>query len=225
MDSYALLVLACAAFVGTHFLMSHTLRARMVARLGNGGFMATYSLVSLATFAWAGWAFWNAPMGDFQWVPTDGVWAAASVLTLLASILLVGSFRGNPALPQPNADALATKTPAGVFRVTRHPMMWGVSLWALAHILVAPRTEVFIFMGAMILLGVAGSAGQDRKKAVLGGNSWNLWVSRTSFWPRLSQLGRIGLTAWLSGIALWLVATWAHNFFGAYDAGIFRWLS
>ena len=45
-----------------------------------------------------------------------------------------------------------------------------------------------------------------------------------SYWPRLSQLGRIGWRLWLAGIVLWLVATWAHNFFGAYGAGLFRWL-
>jgi hypothetical protein len=58
----------------------------------------------------------------------------------------------------------------------------------------------------------------------LGGDGWQHWVSRTSYLPRLSQLGGIGIRIWLAGIAFWLVATWAHNFFGAYGAGIYRWL-
>ena len=33
-----MLILALIAFVGTHFLMSHPLRAGMVARFGAGGF-------------------------------------------------------------------------------------------------------------------------------------------------------------------------------------------
>jgi uncharacterized membrane protein len=103
-------------------------------------------------------------------------------------------------------------------------MMWGFALWGVAHILVAPRIDNFIFVGSIIFLALVGAAGQDRKKATLGGDSWNHWVAHTSYWPRLSQLPRIGIRLWLAGIAFWLVATWAHGYFGAYGAGIYRWL-
>lgn len=38
MSPLGLLALASAGFVGTHFLMSHPLRAALVARFGPGGF-------------------------------------------------------------------------------------------------------------------------------------------------------------------------------------------
>ena len=50
------LIIASAAFVGTHFLMSHPLRAPMVKALGEKGFAGVYSLVSLAAIV-AGEAF------------------------------------------------------------------------------------------------------------------------------------------------------------------------
>jgi uncharacterized membrane protein len=227
MEGYMTLIIASAIFVGSHFLMSHTLRARMVSSFGAGGFLGAYSLVSLASFGWMIWAFVQSPTGVMHWAPTDGVWIAASVLTLLAAVFYCGSMIGNPALPNPDANAgnaLAAKSPSGMFLVTRHPMMWSFALWGVAHILIAPRTDNFIFVGSIIFLALVGARAQEAKKAAQLGSSWQSWQSRTTYWPRLSQLPRIGLRLWLAGIVLWLVATWAHGFFGAYGAGIYRWL-
>jgi uncharacterized membrane protein len=162
-----------------------------------------------------------------HWVPTDTIWIAASILTLLAAVFYCGSMIRNPAFPNPDADAsraMAAQTPAGMFLVTRHPMMWSFALWGIAHILVAPRTDSFIFVGSIIFLALVGAKAQESKKATQMGSGWDSWQARTSYWPRLSQLPKIGLRLWLAGIVIWLVATWAHNFFGGYDAGIFRWL-
>ena len=56
-DPLISLIAASIAFVGTHFAMSHPLRASMVRLLGDGGFMIAYSLVSAATMAWMYFAF------------------------------------------------------------------------------------------------------------------------------------------------------------------------
>lgn len=227
MNGYAHLVTASALFVGTHFLMSHPLRGRMVARLGNGGFLGVYSLVSLVTFSFMIWAFRQSPTGGHYWPATDMIWVVASLLTLLAAVFYCGSMVGNPALPNPDANAgtaLAAKSPSGMFLVTRHPMMWSFALWGVAHILVAPRIDNFIFVGSIIFLALVGAKAQEAKKAAQLGSAWQSWQSRTSFWPRLSQLPRIGIRLWLAGTVLWLAATWAHGFFGADGAGIYRWL-
>ena len=105
MEGYASLISACAIFVGSHFLMSHPLRTRLVARLGNGGFLGFYSLVSLATFGWMIWTFRQAPKGEYHWLPNDAIWVASSLLTLLAAVFYCGSMIRNPALPNPNPDA------------------------------------------------------------------------------------------------------------------------
>ncbi len=226
MESYASLIIASAVFVGSHFLMSHTLRSRLVARLGEGGFLGLYSLISLMTFGWMIWSFSNAPAGEYYWLPGDIIWAVSSALTALAAIFYCGSMIRNPALPNANPDAskaLAAQTPSGMFLVTRHPMMWGFALWGFAHILVAPRTDNFIFVGSIIFLALVGAWAQEARKRVTLGDGWRSWQKRTSYWPRLTQLGRIGWKLWVAGIAVWLLATWAHNFFGAYGAGLFRW--
>ena len=62
-DPLISLIAASIAFVGTHFAMSHPLRALMVRLLGDGGFMIAYSLVSAATMAWMYFAFVATPAG------------------------------------------------------------------------------------------------------------------------------------------------------------------
>ena len=57
MSGVVMLALASLAFVGTHFIMSHPLRAPLVGRLGEKGFAGFYSLVSLLTFGWMIWAY------------------------------------------------------------------------------------------------------------------------------------------------------------------------
>ncbi len=218
------LALALIAFVGTHFLMSHPLRAAMVTRLGANGFQIAYSLISLATLGWAAYAFREAPLGMPLWIAGDGLNGLATAIMFIASVLLAGSFIGNPALPQPGADKLAMQTPAGVFAITRHPMMWSFALWSLAHALVSPRPPVILLTAFIALLALGGAAGQDHKKANLMGDSWQSWVSRTAFVPLAKGAAWPGRIALVGGTILWLAATWLHPLAGAPTAGIWMWL-
>ena len=221
------LIAASIAFVGTHFAMSHPLRAPMVRALGEKGFMGVYSLVSLATFVWMVLAFRamtrrGMPLWDGS---SDVLWAIASLVSIVSLALLLGSFRGNPALPDPNAAAgLATKQPTSVFRVTRHPMMWGFALWAFSHILIAPTARTLVLAGAIGFLALVGAHLQDRKKEGLMGDGWKAWEAKTSYWPRLGALPGIGLGLWALTLALWLALTWAHIWLAYVPAGVWRWV-
>jgi uncharacterized membrane protein len=226
------LIAALIAFIGTHFLMSHPLRAPMAKALGTSAFQGVYSLVSLATFAWVYFAFVAAPRGPDLWAVGEALWSLSTVIMLAASILFTGSFAGNPALPRPDAAALTSAPARGVFGITRHPMMWSFALWALAHGLVAPYAASLHLVGGMAILALGGSWGQDHKKAALMGDSWRDWASRTSFVPFGNQLSGKeswanawpGTTIVLGGTALWLIASWLHPLQGAPVVGIWRWL-
>ena len=218
------LIAALVAFVGTHFLLSHPLRAPLVSRLGANGFQGIYIIVALGTFALVYFAWVAAPRGDYLWPVEAGHWIASTIIMLAASILLVGSFIGNPALPAPGAAALASKPPHGVFQVTRHPMMWSLALWSAAHLLVSPTPRVIVLSLAVAVLALAGSHLQDRKKEVLMGEAWQGWEAKTSYWPKWGALGKAGAVPLLGGIALWLAASWAHGWLIAIPAGVWRWL-
>ncbi len=218
------LVAANAAFVGSHFAMSHPLRGPMVRVLGAGGFQIAYTVVSFATLAWVYLAFIAAPPADLPGSGDIG-WIAASLITMPAMILLAGSFIGNPALPTPLAEAQARATPRGVFRVTRHPMMWAIGLWALSHLVLFWSLRTMITALAMGVLALVGAKLQDGKKAALMGDAWAEWSSKTSYWPRWSQLLRVGTVPLIAGTVLWLVGTWLHLWLAGIPAGVWKWLA
>lgn len=226
MDPLTSLFAASIAFVGTHFVLSHPLRAPLVARIGENGFRGLYSLVALATFVWAIMAFRAVGTGGTPlWDGTgEAIWIAVTLVTLVASVLLAGSFVGNPAMPAPGAAALAARGPHGVFHVTRHPMMWSFALWAATHILVSPTPRQLVLAGAVGILALVGARLQDRKKEALMGAAWAEWEAKTSYWPRLGQLARAGAVAWIGGMLIWLAATYGHIHANGIPAGIFRWL-
>ena len=119
---------AAAAFVGTHFLLSHPLRKPIVDTVGSTAFLGIYSVVAAATLGWLVLAYRAAPAGTPLWPVGDGLWAAATVVMLAASVLLMGSIVHNPALPNPGSPTPVPAEARGVFAVTRHPMMWAFAL-------------------------------------------------------------------------------------------------
>ena len=225
-----MLLLAAVMFVGTHFLLSHPLRAPLVRAMGAGAFLSLYSVVAIVTLAWMGIAYWSAPTTEPLWAVGDGLWAVVTVLMLLASVLLAGSLVGNPAFPNPGAPGAAPGSARGVYAITRHPMLWAFAIWGLAHILVYPIAKTFVVTAAIIVLSLVGAAFQDRKKERLQPEAWPAWERQTSYVPfgaviaGRARIGGFGLVAILGGLAFWLAATWGHGPLSGWPAGIWRWV-
>jgi uncharacterized membrane protein len=212
------LALATLAFVGTHLAMSHPLRTRLVQNLGEQWFAAFYSAVSLVALGWVILAYRETENSYFLWLPPDWVKPVAAGATLLACILLAGSFFRNPAFPHPGAKPKIPAAASGIFAVTRHPMNMAFILWALAHIALWGAIPNLIVAGGILVLAWVGSIGQDHKKLNVVGEPWRAWMGRTSFVPfgallsgraKWSALGK----AWpaiLIGLVLWFAVTWLH---------------
>lgn len=201
-----LLAIALAAFVGTHLLLSHALRGPLSERLGELGFRGLYTLIALGTFGWTIVVYGRIGRQASLWVAPEAMWIMAAVLMWIASILLFGSFFGNPALPgAPRADR-----PRGVLAITRHPMMWSFAIWAIVHGAIIATPKALLLDGAIVFLALAGAAGQDVKKRHRFGDKWGAWVAQTSFLPFGNGLASPGLKALVGGTLLYLLATWLH---------------
>jgi len=230
MDGAVWVLAAAAAFVGSHFLLSHPLRGPIVRRVGEGAFQGLYSLVAAAMLVWLVLAYRAARPTALLWPVGDGLWAVVSAVMLLASVLLAGGAIGNPALPTGGAPARFPQAARGVFAITRHPMFWAFALWGLCHIAVYPMTKNIIVALAVILLSLVGAALQDRKKEALEPELWPVWEAQTSYWPFAAiatgraRLGGFGLPALVGGLVVWLVATWAHIPLSGFAAGVWRWI-
>jgi uncharacterized membrane protein len=230
MEGLGSIAAAAVAFVGTHLLLSHPLRKPIVNAVGSVAFLGIYSAVAAATLVWLALAYRAAPVGAPLWPVDDGLWAAVTLVMLLASILLMGSFVRNPALPNPGTPVAAPAEARGVYAVTRHPMMWSFALWGLCHIVVYPLASNLILASAVVVLALVGAALQDRKKEALQPDTWPGWEKKTSYWPFVAivsgraRLGGFGAHALGGGLILWLAATWAHLPLAGWPAGIWRWL-
>jgi uncharacterized membrane protein len=219
---FALLGATALLFVGSHFLLSHPLRKPLARALGERVFLLVYSLVAIGLFGWMIVVFVHTPAAPmlwngYAWLP----WTLASLLTLIAIAMFLGSLSGNPALPQANMAGVSARKPLGVFKITRHPMMWSFAIWALSHVIVAPSLRVLILSGTMAFLALVGAHGQDLRKSALNPREWNVWRKRTSYWPQLSAARELG-RQWLSVPLAWLAITWLHLPAGHVPAGLWR---
>ncbi|HEX7932348.1 MAG TPA: NnrU family protein [Paraburkholderia sp.] len=230
MESTNAVAAAAVAFVGTHFVLSHPLRGPLVRAIGERGFQGVYSLVAFVTLGWLIVAYRRAPLTASLWPVGDALWALATVVMLIASILLLGSLIRNPALPTGGRPGAFPDAARGVFAVTRHPMMWAFALWGVCHAAVFPVGKNIIVAVAIIVLALVGAALQDRKKERLQPDLWPAWEAKTSYWPFAAivagraRFGGFGLHALLGGLVVWLVATWAHIPLAGWAAGIWRWV-
>ncbi|MDD2876817.1 MAG: NnrU family protein [Acidiphilium sp.] len=221
---------AAISFVGSHFLLSHPLRKPIVTAIGEGAFLGLYSVVAVAALIWLALAYRAAPASPPLWHVGNALWALVTAVMLLASILLVGSLVGNPALVNPGPPGQLPGAARGVFAITRHPMNWSFALWGACHIAIYPIAANIILAGSIIVLALVGSTLQDRKKETLQPERWRSWEAKTSYWPfqavaaGRTRLGGFGWHALAGGLVVWLVATWAHIPLTGFHAGVWRWI-
>jgi len=155
------LVLATAAFLATHFVSSTPLRAAAVRAIGEWPWRGLYSLVAFATLGWMISAYVQAPREDLLWTPLRHLPLAVMPF---AFILVACGYWRNPTIV--GADKLLkSEDPArGMIRITRHPLMWAVILWSLAHIGARADLKSIIFFGGFFMLAALGTVAMDSRK-------------------------------------------------------------
>ena len=177
MDPLSLLVIATAAFLATHFVTSTPLRPALVNAMGEWPYRGLYSLIALITLGWMIWAYTTAPREPL-WVGSREI---AFVLMPVAFVLLACGYWRNPTMV--GADKLLkSEDPArGMIRITRHPIMWGIMLWAAAHILARGDLKSLIFFGAFLVLAGLGTLFMDARKRA--NPDWPRFAAVTSHIP------------------------------------------
>lgn len=223
------LLVAALFFVGTHIGISATpLRGELIERVGLGPYRALYSLVSIVAIVWLIVAYAAAPFEPL-WQAGAGARYLALVAMLPAILLVVTALmQANPTAIGQEVDPDAPEPARGMLRVTRHPMMWGIAIWAVAHILANPDLASLVFFGALLVLALGGAAALDHRLTRANRPGWGVFVQRTSFVPFAAivegrqqlVLTEIGWSRLLVAILAYAVLLAAHPWlFGASALG------
>jgi uncharacterized membrane protein len=184
------LVAATAAFLLTHFVSSTPLRGALVRAMGEWPYRGLYSLAALITLVWMASAYADAPR-ELLW--TGPRWLPVVVMPF-AFVLAVCGFARNPTAV--GAEKLLTSDdPArGMIRITRHPVMWAIMLWAGAHMIARGDVKSLVFFGGFLLLAAVGTLSMDARKQSNPG--WPRFAAVTSHVPFAAILQRRNRLVW-----------------------------
>jgi uncharacterized membrane protein len=199
------LVGAVVFFVGWHFGVSSTrLRAVLVDRFGEKGFAGLFSLVSLAGLVWIIVAYRAAPVIWLWGRPEWAVWLVIVAMPVALTMI----FGVGP------KNTLGPMSP-----VTRHPMFWGMVLWASVHIAANGDVASIILFGGMGLLALLGTFAIDAKTRRRDPDGWASLVATTSNLPLVALIdGRTTLSAkalakpFALAMGAYVVITLLHHF-------------
>jgi uncharacterized membrane protein len=218
------LIAACAYFLLIHYGVSGTrLRDALTGKLGERPYRGLFSLASLIGIAWMIYAYRRAPL-----VPTWGLLLgfrpAAYVLVFIAFLFaVIGILTPSPTRVGMESR-LDPEMARGMVRITRHPFLWGVGLWAVTHLIVNGDVASLILFGALFVLAIGGPASIDAKRRRKFGERWQKFARATSSVPfaaiarggnRLAPaLAEIGVWRILAALVLYAVAFYLHGRIG-----------
>jgi uncharacterized membrane protein len=145
-----ILILGLIIFLGTHvFTMRREARAAAIARLGEGPYKGLYSLISLLGLVLIVWGFGRYRAND--WID---VWYPPVFTRHLALLLVWAAF----------VCLAAAYLPGRIKRTLKHPMLAGVKIWALAHLLANGDLGSILLFGSILAWAVMARISVKRRR-------------------------------------------------------------
>jgi len=180
------LVLGLVLFLGVHSvrIVADGWRTQTIQRIGALPWKGLYSVASVLGFVLIVWGFGQARMQPLQlWSPPVGMRHAASLLTLFAFVLLAAAYvPGN-----------------GIKSRVKHPMVLGVKVWALAHLLANGNLAHVVLFGAFLVWAVLDFSSSRRRDRAAG-----------AVYPPGRPLATV-TTVVVGGVAWVVFAMWLHG--------------
>jgi uncharacterized membrane protein len=181
-----LLILGLVIFLGVHStrIFAEDWRSAQIARMGEKGWKAAYSVASIVGFVLLVWGYGQARLEPVPlWTPSIGLRHVATLLTVVSFVLLAAAYvPGN-----------------GIKARIGHPMVVGVKVWALSHLL-ANHTlaDLLLFGGFLVWAVLCFRAARARDRAA------------GTTYPAGTLQGTLLTVA--AGLVAWLVfAMWLHR--------------
>jgi uncharacterized membrane protein len=180
------LIAGLVIFLGVHSarIVAEGPRQAFIAERGLKAWKGLYSLASLLGFVLIVWGYGRARQQPVVLWPTP-TWTRhlAALLTLAAFILIV-----------------AKDVPGNAIKArVHHPMVLGVKVWAIAHLIANNTLADLLLFGAILAWSVASFSAARRRDRAAG----------TTYPP--GRLSRTLLTVAIGSVIWALFAFWAHG--------------
>nr|WP_255726616.1 NnrU family protein [Microvirga sp. ACRRW] len=144
-----MLVFGLILFLGTHaFSMARRSRSALIDRIGEGPFKGIYSLLSLAGIVLIAIGYGEYRASGYIPVWDPPVWTRhlALLLVLIAFICFAAAY-----------------LPGHIKRRLKHPMLAGVKIWALAHLLANGDLGSILLFGSILAWAVMARISAKRR--------------------------------------------------------------
>ena len=148
-----ILILGLIIFIGAHsFTMARAPRAQAIARLGEGPYKGLYSLVSLLGLVLIIWGF-----GAYRGEGYIQVWNPPVWTRHLALLLVWPAF----------VAFAAAYLPGRIKGALKHPMLAGLKIWALAHLLANGDLGSMLLFAGLLAWALVTRISTKRRDEVL----------------------------------------------------------
>ena len=178
------LALAALVFVALHILPAIRAREWIIKKVGDPVYMGLFSLASVLGLAWMIAAYKSAPASLPLYAAGPALkWFTVAAMLIPFIFVVTGMTTRNPSSI---LGKEALKTPHewnDIFAITRHPVMWAITIWAGLHMLNRPDLTSALLFGPLGLLAIVGSMRQEIRKREEFGDAWKSFAKQTSFIP------------------------------------------
>ncbi len=216
------LVYAGAVFLGIHFVIPGTpIRRFIVNLIGERVYLALFSLAAALALVWY--------VAAFSAAPHEPLWAGGwlgygPVIAMPFALLLLVCAFSSPNPTSVGLDAALANPAVGIFRVTRHPFLWAIVLWAAAHLLANGDVASLIFFGGLLVLALIGPFLIDARLRRRAPEVWARFAAATPLVPLVAilagrnslQLNETGWWRMALAVVIYMFLLYIHtSIFGA----------
>lgn len=152
------LIVGLVLFLGSHVLTTRrAARADLRARFGANRYKRAYSIIALLGFALICYGF-----ADYRADGYTRIWTPPKALTPIAMLMMLPTF-----------VLLAATNSGGLIQgKIKHPMLSGIQIWALAHLLTNGDLGSMVLFGSFLAWAIYARIAIEQREADEGAPDW-----------------------------------------------------